>query len=208
MIFAVILAGILIISPVSAEYGYTQKWMGSPAWLQEKAHVLSFQPKLFRGAELEVNMSQFTTNYLNNGKDYLVAGSFNDAKSSFDTAIGRDPESYDAWLGRAYSLEKLNRYQTAVESYDTAIKFAKLNKNRYLAYAGKGRSALETQNYQGAADAFERSISEYQSYTLNNLTEMSYLYEGLADARVNLGEQTEAVEAKKKAEDLRSQKSS
>ncbi len=187
MVFFIILSAILIISPVSAEIGYTEKWMDSPAWLQERVAVSTFEPILFRGAELNINLSQSTQNYINTGKDYLVASSFNDAKTSFDTALGKEPESFDAWFGRAYSLEALKRYQSAVESYDSAIKFSKLNKNSYLAYAGKGRSSLETRKFQDAADAFEKAIEIFQSSFQNNLTELSHLQEGLADARKNLG---------------------
>ncbi|MFH0968516.1 MAG: tetratricopeptide repeat protein [Methanobacteriota archaeon] len=200
MAFAIIVAGILMISPVSADYGYTQKWMGSPTWLQEKGVVSTFEPKLFRGAELQINLSLFTTNYLNAGKDYLIAGSFNNAKTSFDSALGRDPESFDAWFGRAYALEALKRYQIAVESYDTAIKFSKNNKYTYLAYAGKGRSSLENQKYQDAVTAFEKAIETYQSSAANNLTELGNLHEGLNDAEEKLGPQTEANDTKKNGE--------
>jgi tetratricopeptide (TPR) repeat protein len=204
LIFVLVIAGILVISPVSAEYGYTQKWMGSPAWLQEKSGGSTFQPKLFKGAELAISLSQFTANYINAGKDYLIAGSYNDAKISFDNAIGRNSESFDAWLGRAWSLESLRRYQSSVESYDNAIKYSKSNKNSYIAYAGKGRSSLEIHKFQDANDAFDHAIVAYQSSPANNLTELIYLYEGLADAKENLGQKPEADEARKKAEDIRS----
>jgi len=208
MFFTILLSGILIFSPVTAETGDTQKWMGSPVWIQEKAHVSTFQPKLFRGAELAINLTQYTTNYVNSGKDYLAAGSFNDAKTAFDSALERDGASFDAWLGRAYTLEALKRYQSASESYDSAITFAQDHKNAYYAYAGKGRSSLENQKFQDSMDAFTQAIIQYHRVGAEDRNDLINIYEGLAAATEKLGLQTEADDAKEKAAELRSQKNS
>ena len=178
--------------------------MGSPVWIQEKAHVSSFEPRLFKGAELAINLSPFTTNYVNIGKDYLAAGSYIDAKTAFDTAIGREPELFDAWLGRAYALEGLKRYQAAVESYDTAIQVSKSHKNSYYAYAGKGRSSLETQKFQDAYDACTVGIETYHQVKAENTDELKNMYSVLADAADHLGLATEAADARQMAEELRS----
>jgi tetratricopeptide (TPR) repeat protein len=176
--------------------------MGPPTWLFEKLPGATFEPSLFKGAELNIDIGFVVHDYINDGKDFLNEGLFFDAKISFDNALSRKPDSYDAWLGRAYSLEALKRYQFAVESYDTAIRYSDNEKYAYLAYAGKGRSSLENRNYQDAADAFVRAIELYPESADYDRDNLADCYAGLADALQNLGKTAESDEATRKAEDI------
>jgi tetratricopeptide (TPR) repeat protein len=48
---------------------------------------------------------------------------YEDAFASCNQALGIQPEFYPAWKNRSYSLEKLGRYQEALNSYNITITF-------------------------------------------------------------------------------------
>jgi hypothetical protein len=67
--------------------------MGPPTWLFEKLPGATFEPSLFKGAELNIDIGFVVHDYINDGKDFLNEGLFFDAKISFDNALSRKPAS-------------------------------------------------------------------------------------------------------------------
>ena len=77
----------LIPSLVSAKEGYTQGWLGAPDWVLDRMDT-SIMPDLFIPKNLqESNDVPTVSSYLEDGNDFLLSGSFNDAKRSFEKAI-------------------------------------------------------------------------------------------------------------------------
>ncbi|MFH0968517.1 MAG: tetratricopeptide repeat protein [Methanobacteriota archaeon] len=182
---------ITTISPVSAEYGYTQKWMGSPDWLEEKANA-SMEPDLYKQMQKGSEAINSTYTLINEGKDLLRGGDYNEAISDFKWAIDADSEMFDAWLGHGMALEGLKRYQSSLDSYEAAIGLAKSNKNAWIPYAGKARALLELQKYQESVSAFTLAIDKYGKSGSENKTDLENLNAGLADAKEKLGTKTAA----------------
>ena len=50
-------------------------------------------------------------------------GRFEEAISSFDSALGFNPDNYAAWVQRGLSLDKLGRIEEALACYDSTIKY-------------------------------------------------------------------------------------
>ena len=179
-------ACIIGIAPVSAEIGYTQKWVGSPDWLNEKANA-SVETDLFKQLQEGTDKDKNNFEYINEGKDYLRGGDYKHAKESFELGMSGNSELFDAWLGRGLSLEGTKKYQTALDSFEYAIGLSKNNKHAYVAYAGKGRALLELQKYPEALKALNLAIEKYNSSGLDNKNDLSNLNDAVADANSKIG---------------------
>lgn len=196
-------AALLSISPVSADYGYTQKWIGSPAWLDEKVNVTILNQDLYGRMQAGDSLDSVPTD-INTGKEQLKGGSYAAAKESFENAINLDGNISDAWAGRGLAQEGLKHYQLALDSFNSAIDLSTNNKYIWLVYAGKARALLELQKYQDAFSSYNLAIEKYSSSGSSDKSDLINLYEGIADALEKLGKKTESGAALKKANELRS----
>ena len=160
-------------------------------------------PDLFIPKNLqESNDVPTVSSYLEDGNDFLISGSYNDAKNSFEKVIGLNHQSFDAWLGRGYALEGLTRYQSALESYEKAIVLSKNQEYAWAAYAGRGRVSLELQLYQVAERAFEKSIELFDGVGSGTNEDLINIYTGLLQAKQNLGDEFGAAAAEDMVKEL------
>jgi tetratricopeptide (TPR) repeat protein len=60
--------------------------------------------------------------WLNKGRSYAEARSFEAAISCFDSALVLDPENEDGWISKGNALEKLDRNNEAISCCDRALK--------------------------------------------------------------------------------------
>lgn len=204
IVFLVVMVLGLVSSVVSAEEGYSQGWLGAPDWVLDRMDT-SILPDFYypRNVTSERDEIPTVSSAVNEGNDLLAAGSFNEAKKSFEEAIGLNFRSFDAWLGRGYALEGLKRFLSALESYDKAIALSGTKDSAWAAYAGKGRISLELHQYEDAEKAFEISIEKLNSSESGTTEELIDLYIGLAEAKENLGDEYGASVALREAEELR-----
>jgi tetratricopeptide (TPR) repeat protein len=192
---------------VSAEFDYSQGWLGAPewaiAWMNSGEFVVPdfLYPKNINATRVD---EPTYVSYITNGNNLLSGGSFSEAKINYENAIGLVPNSSDAWLGRGYALEGLKRYQSALESYEKAIGFSKSGDYDWTAFAGKGRISLVLQNYKDAAIAFESAIHTFEGQEAVRSKDLISIYLGLAEAAQKSGDTEKSSAALEKAEELRS----
>jgi tetratricopeptide (TPR) repeat protein len=187
--------------PASAEY--TQGWLYTPDYILERMDTSSF-PDIFIPKNLSGQSEPVptVTSYVDEGNDLLASSSFEAAKRSFDGAIGLNPRSFDAWIGKGSALEGLKRYQSALDSYDEAIGLSHNKVKAWAAYAGKARILYELQQYQAAGDAYAKAISMFDRSKSGTHEEFMNLYLGLAKAKEAVGDEAEASYARGMADEL------
>lgn len=188
----------------SAEEGYSQGWLGAPDWVLDRMDT-SILPDFYYPRNLtgESEESPSVSSAIQKGNDLLASGSFTEAKKSFEDAIGMNSRSFKAWLGRGYALEGLKRYQSAHDSYDTAISLSGNQEAAWAAYAGKGRVAFELHQYQVAETALEKSIEKFADTESGTPEELIDLYLVLAETKEKRGDESGAIAALRMGEDLK-----
>ncbi len=187
--FSCILLFVVIISPlVSAEDGYTQGWLGAPDWVLDRidTSILPdfYYPRNISGTDIEIPT---VSSSIAKGNTLLASESYLDAKRQFEEAIRLNSRSFDAWLGMGYALEGSKRYQSAVDSYKTAISLSGGKESAWEAYAGLGRVSLALGQYQAAEQAFQTAIGMGEDMGYADTEKMQDLYEYLAEARQKTG---------------------
>jgi len=140
--------------------------------------------------------------YITNGNNFLAGGSYAEANRAFESAITLSPNSFDAWIGRGYALEGLNRYQSAEESFNKAISLSQTREHAWAAYAGKGRVLAELQQYEGAASAYNTAIMLLVDTHTGITDDLVHLYVSLAQAEEKIGNIEGASAAIREAERL------
>jgi tetratricopeptide (TPR) repeat protein len=196
-----------LIPPSFAEEGYSQGWMGIPDWVLNRMDT-SYLPDFFIPRNLtdeEEEVVPTVSSYVATGNNHLAGGAYNEAKQSFEGAIGLNINSFDAWLGRGHALEGLKRYQSAEESFDKAIRLCRNKDLAWAAYAGKGRVLLELYQYEESVKAYKKAITEFLSVDKGSRDDLINLYLGLAKAEEKVGNIAEASYALNQAELLEEQ---
>ncbi|HWQ68231.1 MAG TPA: tetratricopeptide repeat protein [Methanospirillum sp.] len=201
-VLVIIISCLIVPLPAFGETGYTQKWMGSSAWINEKVNESEIIVDLYDQMKQDKALTSKEVSYVNTGKELLAASSFADARLYFEEATTFEPLAFEAWCGRGYALEGLMRYQTALSSYDYAISYAKESKYAWVPYAGKARSLLETQQYQKATTAYNLAITKYTDSGADASSDLGNLYAGLAESYQKQGNTEKEAEALKKAEEF------
>ena len=79
-----------------------------------------------------------------------------------DKAIELNPNTAEAWFGKAESLYSEERYEEALEAYEKAIV---LNPNYAEAWSGKGNALDKICKYDDAIKAFDKAIELNPDYT-------------------------------------------
>jgi tetratricopeptide (TPR) repeat protein len=159
---------LLVISLVSA-FGITgvvgaeeevHRWMEIPDFVMNRIDTATLPESYYPGNLSDYqNEAPDAMTYVTEGNDYLTGSSYAAAKNAFEEAINRYPDSFDAWLGRGYALEGLNRILSAEDSYDKAISLSAGEPKAWAAYAGKGRLLSGQKRYREAVGAFNSAIS-------------------------------------------------
>ncbi|MDD1729014.1 MAG: tetratricopeptide repeat protein [Methanospirillum sp.] len=174
---------------MSADDGYTQGWLGAPDWVLDRIDtgILPdyYYPRDTTGVDEE---SPAFSSAISKGNELIAGGSYIEAKGQFEEAIGLNPRSYEAWLGRGLALEKSKRIQTALESYQHAITLPDIWESAWAAYAGIGRTSLVLGRYQSAQEAFKEAIGLVKDGISSDQAALPDLYDGLAEAQQKLGD--------------------
>jgi len=187
--FSCVLLFVVMISPLaSAEDGYTQGWLGAPDWVLDRTDTSIlpdfYYPRNISGTDYEIPT---VSSSIAKGNNLLASESYLEAKRQFEEAIRLKSNSFDAWLGLGYALEGSKRYQSAVDSYKTAISLSGGKESAWEAYAGLGRVSLALGQYQAAQQAFQTAIGMGEDMGYADTEKMQDLYEKLADVREKMG---------------------
>jgi tetratricopeptide (TPR) repeat protein len=187
-----------LIPLVSADEDYSQGWLGAPNWVLDRTDTSIlpdfYYPKNISGSDSHIPP---ISSSINKGNELLSSDSFLEAKQHFEEAIRLNPRSFDAWLGRGYALEQSKRYQSAVDSYQTAISLSGNEESPWAAYAGLGRVSLTLGQYKTAEQAFQTAIEMIEEMGSADATDMQNLYDELAEARQKQGEEFGGVFTRK-----------
>jgi len=119
---------------------------------------------------------------------WRLQGIFSDDSSlvAFDRAIELNPNSYEAWYGRALALEfqSGNHAREAIRSLDRAIE---LNNSFYLAWVTRGRLLFQMGRIEAALSSFEKASF------LNSKEIYAYWFQGLLLAELKRPEEALAA---------------
>jgi len=100
-------------------------------------------------------LTTFVDAWVEKGLIFLANEKFKDADESFEVALTIDRNDVRAWLGRAKTTNKLNRWGAAIQCLDQFLKLMPSSREGWLL---KGELFLEKSRFQEAAKAFAEYI--------------------------------------------------
>lgn len=125
---------------------------------------------LKRGETLSV------ADWLNKGRSYAEAKSFDAAISCFDSALVLDPENEDVWISKGNSLEKLGRNNEAISCCDRALK---INSENFKALHNMGLCLSNLNRIEEAVRYYDNALN------INPNSEPSWFNKGLCMMKLN-----------------------
>ncbi|NLL73570.1 MAG: tetratricopeptide repeat protein [Clostridiales bacterium] len=99
--------------------------------------------------------------YYRNGKKSLASRNYEDAAKSFSLAIEENPNRSDYYIGYAMAFIGLERYDKAIEQFDSVImdkKIVMVQENNKRALRGKGIAYFNMQDYNNAIDQLDQAL--------------------------------------------------
>ncbi|HDP97259.1 MAG TPA: tetratricopeptide repeat protein [Euryarchaeota archaeon] len=97
----------------------------------------------------------FVDAWVERGLIFLANEKFKDADESFEVALDIDMNDARAWIGRAKSMSKLNRWGAAIQCLDRFLELMPDSREGWLL---KAELLLEKNKYQEAEKAFSRYL--------------------------------------------------
>ena len=104
-----------------------------------------------------------TDDYISTGYAALDGGNYRGAYSAFQKATELDPTNPEAWYGLGITLERQNRYLSALEAYQQAITSAEGAASNWASYAGLGRVFYNLNRFPEAVNALETALTQYEN---------------------------------------------
>ena len=98
----------------------------------------------------------FTTeDYFKQGNAQFFIERYNDAISSYDKVLEKEPNNYLACVNRGWALRRLGIYEEALSSYEKAIK---IQAEHHIGWYGKGNALSELKRYDLAIQAYNKCL--------------------------------------------------
>jgi len=120
-----------------------------------------YQANLAQVPKVAATESLTAEDYLNQGKDLLAQGLYQEAIVAYDKAIDIKPDKYEAWVFRGGTLHLLGKYQDAIASYDKAIE---IEPDYAEVWALRGIALSELGKYQDAIASYDKAIKIKPNY--------------------------------------------
>jgi tetratricopeptide (TPR) repeat protein len=125
------------------------------------------------------------------GWKLYVEKKYDAAAEIFDEAVGLNPQSSQAYMGRGTALAEIGKYRKAFEDLN---KSAELNPNNAVSYLNLGATYADLKQYEKAIENYDKALEIKPKYA------MAYFNRGVAFYR--LGRCEEAIESYTKAIEL------
>jgi tetratricopeptide (TPR) repeat protein len=95
------------------------------------------------------------------GVEYLGMHKYSDAVTSFDRALGLNPDDPETWYQYNIALQNLRRYPEAINAHNQAINLRRINEQRQKAQPlfEQSMAELEVKNYKEALDLFNQCLA-------------------------------------------------
>lgn len=94
--------------------------------------------------------------YSKHGDDLFLEGRYDDALSSYDQAIQRDPEDYESWCGKGVVLTKMSHFDEAIGAFNQSLR---INSDYADAWYEKSRCYALRGNIESAIENLKQSIN-------------------------------------------------
>jgi DNA-binding helix-hairpin-helix protein with protein kinase domain/Tfp pilus assembly protein PilF len=124
-------------------------------------------------------MTQEAVKFYREGERLSKKGKFSEAVEEFQKAIENDPKLDGAYEKLGHALYRLNRYEESAEAWRNAIY---LHPN-FKTYYNLGLVHIATENWQGAAVAFQQGIELREPSSWQDEYTEAYYYLGLSLAK-------------------------
>ena len=167
----IILEPALVTSTGTCDYCWEDNYLSTAAeqqniWMKEAFNFLycdccyqGFGPYYNQLASSQTNTNGTSDHWLSEGNRFYLAGSYEQAATSYADAVKLNPYLSEGWLNMGNALYFLGRYQESLASYDALLGQEPQNVN-----ALKGKSqALLALNRTDESDRAKESIQALQS---------------------------------------------
>jgi len=167
----IILEPTLVTSTGTCDYCWEDNYLSTAAeqqniWMKEAFNFLycdccyqGFGPYYNQPASIQTNTNGTSDHWLNEGNRFYLAGSYDEAATSYADAVKLNPYLSEGWLNMGNALYFLGRYQESLASYDALLGQEPQNVN-----ALKGKiQALLALNRTDESDRAKESIQALQS---------------------------------------------
>ncbi|MEP0771233.1 tetratricopeptide repeat-containing serine protease family protein [Trichocoleus sp. ST-U1] len=104
----------------------------------------------------EAQATQKAEDFINEGNDFYIKQSYDDALAAYDKAIALKPDYSVAWYNRGIALRNLKRYEDAIASYDKAIA---LKPDDADAWTSRGIALSNLKRYEDALASYDKAIA-------------------------------------------------
>jgi len=102
--------------------------------------------------------SQSLRGSVNDGVDFYKQKKFGDAEIKFKKGLDADPNSFEANFNLGDAYYKQDRYEQALNAYNTALSEAKTSKQKAGVYHNIGNSFLKSQKLEESINAYKNAL--------------------------------------------------
>ncbi len=95
---------------------------------------------------------------MNDGVDFYKQKKFADAEIKFKKGLDADPNSFEANFNLGDAYYKQNRYEQALNAYNTALSEAKTGNQKAGVYHNIGNSFLKSQKLEESVNAYKNAL--------------------------------------------------
>jgi tetratricopeptide (TPR) repeat protein len=101
-------------------------------------------------------MGDRTTDYFNEGFNFIKLERYSEAVTSYDKVIAITPNDAEAWFNRGFALEKLGMYAEALTSIDNAIA---ITPNLNIFWVKRGNILRKLGRHEEAVKSYDMAIA-------------------------------------------------
>jgi tetratricopeptide (TPR) repeat protein len=95
---------------------------------------------------------------VNDGVDFYKQKKYADAEIKFKKGLDAEPNSFEANFNLGDAYYKQNRYEQALNAYNTALSEAKTNEQKAGVYHNMGNTFLKSQKLQESINAYKNAL--------------------------------------------------
>jgi len=106
----------------------------------------------------QASFSQSLRGLVNDGVENYNEGNFSDAEVNFKKGVEKSPESFEAKFNLGDAFFKQERYDEAIQSYNSALAFTKDDLEKARVHYNIGNSLLKVQKINESIEGYKKSL--------------------------------------------------